>query len=133
MRPLRDLALLAPILLLLPACGAPQAPPPPYYAIPSGPSPQRTAAQPGGIPSVSKNLPRNNPEVQYFPPPPDESEFGRGPTPVPRPGANDQPFYTPPPNLGPVTGYGPGGMAEPPGAPPNPPYPRGGLIPAVPR
>jgi hypothetical protein len=26
------------------------------------------------------------------------------------------------PNLGPVTGYGPGGMARPPGAPANPPY-----------
>jgi hypothetical protein len=26
------------------------------------------------------------------------------------------------PNLGPVTGYGPGGMALPPGAPANPPY-----------
>jgi hypothetical protein len=26
------------------------------------------------------------------------------------------------PNLGPVTGYGPGGLARPPGAPANPPY-----------
>jgi hypothetical protein len=26
------------------------------------------------------------------------------------------------PNFGPVTGYGPGGMAQPPGAPANPPY-----------
>lgn len=26
------------------------------------------------------------------------------------------------PNRGPVTGYGPGGMAQPPGAPANPPY-----------
>ena len=37
------------------------------------------------------------------------------------------PQYVPPPNVGPVTGYGPGGMAQPPGAPPNPPYPLGGL------
>jgi hypothetical protein len=29
---------------------------------------------------------------------------------------------------GPVTGYGTGGMQQPPGAPPNPPYPPGGLL-----
>jgi len=29
---------------------------------------------------------------------------------------------------GPVTGYGAGGMQAPPGAPPNPPYPAGGLM-----
>jgi hypothetical protein len=46
---------------------------------------------------------------------------------VPRRSAATEPFYPAPPNLGPVTGYGPGGMAQPPGAPPNPPYPPGGL------
>jgi hypothetical protein len=30
--------------------------------------------------------------------------------------------YGLPPNPGPVTGYGPGGLAQPPGAPPNPPF-----------
>ncbi|HXP72978.1 MAG TPA: hypothetical protein VN823_02445 [Stellaceae bacterium] len=30
--------------------------------------------------------------------------------------------FAPAPNPGPVTGYGPGGMAPVPGAPPNPPY-----------
>ena len=34
--------------------------------------------------------------------------------------------FAPPPNQGPVTGYGPGGMGTPPGAPPNPPYSFGG-------
>ncbi len=66
------------------------------------------------------------PEVQYFLPGPAPGEIGRGPAPVP-----PRPSYAPPPavpNLGPVTGYGPGGMAIPPGGPPNPPYPRGGLM-----
>lgn len=38
---------------------------------------------------------------------------------------------SPPPaltNQGPNTGYGTGGMQQPPGAPPNPPYPPGGLL-----
>ena len=34
--------------------------------------------------------------------------------------------FAPPPNQGPVTGYGPGGLGTPPGAPANPPYGFGG-------
>jgi len=37
------------------------------------------------------------------------------------------PHYAPAPNLGPVTGYGPGGMGAMPGAPANPPYSSGGF------
>jgi hypothetical protein len=37
------------------------------------------------------------------------------------------PHYAPAPNVGPVTGYGPGGMGAVPGAPANPPYSPGGL------
>ena len=36
--------------------------------------------------------------------------------------------FAPPLPTGPVTGYGTGGMQQPPGAPPNPPYPPGGLL-----
>lgn len=37
------------------------------------------------------------------------------------------PNFAPAPNMGPVTGYGAGGMGAMPGAPANPPYSRGGL------
>jgi hypothetical protein len=36
--------------------------------------------------------------------------------------------YAPPLGSSPVTGYGVGGMQQPPGAPPNPPYSPGGLL-----
>lgn len=130
MRWLPALALVMPFLLL--GCGGPRPSPPPYYVIPPGPPPQKTTAAPSGIPSSRPTPPMNNPSVQYFPPPPDQSEYGRGPTPVPRPAANSQPFFTQPPNIGPITGYGPGGMAAPPGSPLSPPYPPGGLMPVPP-
>lgn len=110
--------------LSLACCGPPPRPPPPDFAIPPGPP-----AQPRAAPAVETSPPffppGPNPEVQLFLPGRPE-DVGRGPAPVPRPGAPG-PFYAAPPNLGPVTGYGPGGMALPPGAPPNPPYPAGGL------
>ena len=37
------------------------------------------------------------------------------------------PRYAPAANVGPITGYGPGGMAAMPGAPANPPYSPGGF------
>lgn len=37
------------------------------------------------------------------------------------------PYYAPAANVGPVTGYGPGGMGAMPGAPANPPYSSGGF------
>jgi hypothetical protein len=48
------------------------------------------------------------------------SEYGRGVTPLPQP---EVARPLPPPEINsPVTGYGFGGMQQPPGAPPNPPY-----------
>jgi hypothetical protein len=111
--------------LILAACGEPERPPPPYFAIPPGPSPQRAASTPASS-APAAAFPENNPEVQYFLPAHPE-DVQRGPAAVPRPGAASTPFYAAPINPGPVTGYGPGGMALPPGAPPNPPYPPGGL------
>lgn len=115
------------LVALLAGCGAPERPPPPDFVIPPGPPPRASApaAEPGA--PAPGPVPREpNPSVQYFLPS-HPGDVGRGPTPVPRPAAATQPFYAAPPNLGPVTGYGTGGMAQPPGAPPNPPYPSGGL------
>ena len=54
--------------------------------------------------------------------------YGRGAEPfVPPPPTADGQF-APPPNQGPITGYGPGGMGLPPGSPPNPPYTHGGPV-----
>jgi hypothetical protein len=110
--------------LLLAGCGSAERPPPPYFAIPPGPAATAGVGAPAdaGLPSPDGRLtPSSNPSVQYFLPS-RPGDVGRGPDPVSRPSAAAQPFYSPPPNLGPVTGYGPGGMAQPPGAPPNPPY-----------
>jgi hypothetical protein len=111
--------------ILLAACGEHQEAPP-YFAIPPATPVQARAVPATETPLYVPMTPSPNPEVQqYLPSRPED--FGRGPAPVPRPGAPTQPFYAQPPNLGPVTGFGPGGMALPPGAPPNPPYPPGGL------
>ena len=113
--------------LLLAGCGEAERPPPPYFVIPPGPAAPPPAAAPDATPASAPVAPRDRtPSVQYFLPAHPE-DLGRGPAPVPRPGAATRPFYAAPPNSGPVTGYGPGGMAQPPGAPPNPPYPPGGL------
>ena len=116
-------------LLLLSACGEPSRPPPPYFAIPPGPPPQASVPPSGeqvGLPSRRLLSDNPYPEVQTFLPSHPE-DVGRGPAAVPRPGGFTAPFYAAPPNVGPVTGYGPGGMALPPGAPPNPPYSPGGI------
>jgi hypothetical protein len=115
------------IALALVGCGTPGRAPPPYFAIPAGPVGQnRTPAQPASANSVLI-VPSPNPDVQTFIQP-HEGEFMRGPAPVQEPSRTAVPLYAQPPNIGPITGYGPGGMAQPPGAPPNPPYPRGGLF-----
>ena len=112
-------------LLTLAACGAPPRPPPPDFVIPPGP-PAQSKALPAPETLPPSAFPNSNPEVQQFLS--SHPEYvGRGPAPVPRPSASTAPFYAAPPNVGPITGYGPGGMAAPPGAPPNPPYPAGGL------
>ena len=103
-------------------------PPPPYFDIPPAPAlPESGTAPASGAAGVHPVLPPRA-DVPYFLPSHPEDVM-RGPAPVPRPAANTTPFYAAPPNLGPVTGFGPGGMAQPPGAPLNPPYPAGGLMP----
>lgn len=110
--------------MVLAACGEHQEAPP-YFAIPPVTAVQ-SRAEPAEVPPPVPMTPSPNPEVQQFLQGRPE-DIERGPAPVPRPSAATQPFYAPPANVGPVTGYGPGGMALPPGAPPNPPYPPGGL------
>jgi hypothetical protein len=111
----------------LTACEPSARPPPPYFVIPPGPAaPARSEAPAEDRLAVRPLLNQSNPEVQYFLPS-HPGDVERGPTPVPQPGSTAGPFYTPP-YSGPVTGYGPGGMAQLPGAPPNPPYGRGGLL-----
>lgn len=112
---------------LLAGCGPGAKAPPPYFAIPPGPT--ATPAAPGAADAPARFMvrPTPNPEVQQFLPGPSPGELGRGPAPVQQPGPSAGPFYTPP-YSGPVTGYGRGGMSQPPGAPPNPPYPPGGLM-----
>ena len=115
--------------LLLAGCGSSERPPPPYFVIPPGTSAAADAAPSadhGGLPGP---VIVPSPEVQRFLSGPSPDEFMRGPTPVPQPSRSAGPYYTPPAS-GPVTGYGPGGLAQPPGAPPNPPYPSRGLLPA---
>jgi hypothetical protein len=114
-------------LAALAGCGLPERPAPPFFAIPPVPTMPEPAEAPAGASAVRPVVPPRA-DVQYFLPSHPEDVM-RGPAQVPRPGANTTPFYAAPPNLGPVTGFGPGGMAQPPGAPLNPPYPPAGLIP----
>lgn len=118
---------LVPLMALAAAgCEPPARPPPPYFVIPPGPAaPAKSEAPAGDRLAVRPLLNQSNPDVQYFLPS-HPGDIERGPTPVPQPGPSAGPFYTPP-YSGPITGYGPGGMAQPPGAPPNPPYPLGGI------
>jgi len=112
------------LLALLGACAAPEhrqlpadyLPPPPALSLTT-----TAPAEPTQHPII--------PEIPTLAPLPPSL-----PTPVftPTP-AVPQGQFSPPPNPGPITHYGPGGMAEPPGAPLNPPYPPGGLLPVVPR
>lgn len=115
--------------LLLAGCGTPSRPPPPFFDIPPAPPTEGEAVSGHGMagspPRSSVVIPY--PGVQTFLPGPSPDEIMRGPAPIQQPGRTAMPQYVPPPNVGPVTGYGPGGMAQPPGAPPNPPYPLGGL------
>jgi hypothetical protein len=128
-RALRALALVAGLLLA--GCGSSERPPPPYFVIPPGPASPAGDAPPGDQGGLPGPVIVPSPEVQRFLPAPGPDEFMRGPAPVPEPSRSAGPYYTPPAS-GPITGYGPGGMAQPPGAPPNPPYPSRGLIPAGP-
>ncbi len=112
------------VLILLAACGAPERPPPPDFVIPPGPTPAPSSTAAPVAPQARLAPLAPSPEVQYFLPGPSPGEIGRGPAPVPPRPSYAAPSYVP--NLGPVTGYGPGGMATPLGAPPNLTYPNGG-------
>jgi hypothetical protein len=73
---------------------------------------------PGAIPP-GERVPAYLPAVPGLPAP--------SSPPIPPPLA-PAPNFAPGLPSGPVTGYGAGGMQAPPGAPPNPPYPAGGLM-----
>jgi hypothetical protein len=70
----------------------------------------------------AERVPSYLPVVPAEPVPPAPNVYT--PTPSARPGQ-----FSPPANsVGPVTGYGTGGMQQLPGSGPNPPYPPGGLL-----
>ncbi len=105
---------------LLAGCAEAERPPPPAIVIPPAPT-RHSADEPDGGAATLGPVSTRNPSVQYYLPGPPASGLQRAPAPIQQPGPSAQPLpYTP--NLGPVTGYGPGGMATPPGATPNPPY-----------
>jgi hypothetical protein len=101
---------------LVASCAAP--PEAPAQPLPgtAGSAMPFAAPQPGDVPPDLRVPP-------YLPAPP----------PLPPPEnlpveAAPAPNFAPGLPAGPVTGYGTGGMEAPPGAPPNPPYPPGGLM-----
>ena len=77
-------------------------------------------AQPAVLPTPVPDVPPAKPPVYPYNSSPSAP---RPSTTAPAPAGQ----FAPPPNNGPVTGYGPGGMGTPPGAPANPPYSFGGL------
>ncbi len=86
-------------------------PPPSAATTPSG-------GQPMAVPIPVPDVPPVPPGIYSRSPPPGLPS---------QPGATAAPGqFAPAPNIGPVTGYGPGGLAQPPGAPANPPYHFGG-------
>jgi hypothetical protein len=82
-----------------------------------------SGGQPGVLPTPVPDVPSAKSGVYpYNSPPSTPSSSSTAPTPAGQ--------FAPPPNRGPVTGYGPGGMGTPPGAPANPPYSFGGVGPS---
>ncbi len=73
-----------------------------------------SGGQPMAVPPNLPGVPPVTPGIYSQQPPPGLPHVS---APAPSPGQ-----FAPPPNQGPVTGYGPGGMAPIPGAPQNPPY-----------
>src|SRR5436853_327655 len=111
------IAAVAAALLLLAGCGSPRQ----ENAQPSSApiSPATTAKSPAGA-----DPPANIPFLEVPPAPPllqstplSREPFVYRPAPTAPPGS-----FGLPANPGPVTGYGPGGLAKPPGAPSNPPF-----------
>ena len=73
-----------------------------------------SGGQPMAVPPVLPGVPPVPPGIYSERPPPGLPRYS---APMAAPGQ-----FAPAPNPGPITGYGPGGMAPMPGAPPNPPY-----------
>jgi predicted small lipoprotein YifL len=92
---------------------------------PSATQSAQTSATSGSIadpPDESNTLIIPVPGVPTVAPPPEGSPVTRQPY-VYSPGPSvPTTQYSQPLNRGPVTGYGPGGLAQPPGAPSNPPF-----------
>ncbi|HXP30867.1 MAG TPA: hypothetical protein VN832_07240 [Stellaceae bacterium] len=84
------------------------------------PQPPAIATNPAMVPPALRVPP-------WLPVPAPGPAPASGPAPAPAPTVV-QGQFAPPLPTGPVTGYGTGGMQQPPGAPPNPPYPPGGLL-----
>ena len=78
-----------------------------------------SGGQPMAVPPSLPDIPPVMPSIYSQHPPPGLPHYA---APTASPGQ-----FSPPPNPGPITGYGPGGMAPMPGAPPNPPYSYGPL------
>ena len=78
-----------------------------------------SGGQPMAVPPSLPGVPPVLPGIYSEHPPPG---LPRSTAPTASPGQ-----FAPAPNPGPVTGYGPGGMAPVPGAPANPPYSYGPL------
>ena len=113
-------------LAMLGACAAPPLETVPYYRIPPGPPepPPHAATEANGLLPSSDNItpiPGLGPLIA----PPAPGDYGRAPArTMPAPAT---PRAAAPGNAGPVTGFGTGGMQQPPGAPPNPPDTGAGL------
>jgi hypothetical protein len=73
-----------------------------------------SGGQPMAVPPTLPDVPPVLPGIYSERPPPGLPRIS---APTAAPGQ-----FAPAPNPGPITGYGPGGMAPLPGAPPNPPY-----------
>ena len=81
-----------------------------------------SGSQPGVLPTPVPDVPpAKSPAYPYNSPPSTPSPS------VTAPASAGQ--FASPPNRGPVTGYGPGGMGTSPGSPANPPYSYGGIGP----
>jgi len=78
-----------------------------------------SGGQPIAVPPRLPDVPPLLPGIYSERPPPGLPRYS---APTVNPGQ-----FAPPPNPGPITGYGPGGMAPVPGAPANPPYSFGPL------
>ncbi|HUN47609.1 MAG TPA: hypothetical protein VMU85_13855 [Stellaceae bacterium] len=83
-----------------------------------------STGQPGTRPTPVPDVPSVGPDIYSTSPPPGVQRTAPSTPPA---------HYAPPPNAGPVTGYGPGGMTAAPGAPANPPYSYGGTAGQPPR